>query len=217
MTKRTFLTTLALLCASATIAQPSGRCVSENAELRRGLGRVSFLTPQTWQVGNQVWSDVVVAVRCQKETFSGLSSGEFNVDCRSTPESGDLFSWCAVQQFQRQLCPRPWRVPTDADFIELNRALGGEGHVFNEDPRRMFGQETPEVFEGYQNTWGLTLGGFATQTGRYSSLGVMAYYWSASAFDEEHGSAMIVSERNRIVNIRFPASKAQGQMIRCVR
>jgi len=215
--KKYIITTLAVVYILTAIAQPSGRCISETAELRRGLGKVSFLTTQTWQVGNQVWSDVITATRCQKETFSGLSSGEYNVDCRNTPESGTLFSWCAVQQFQRQLCPRPWRVPTDIDFIELNKALGGEGHVFNDDPRRMFGQETQEVFDGYQNVWGMSLAGFSTQTGRHNLMGVMAYYWSTSTFDDAFGSAMIVSGRNQIVNIQFPVSRAQGHSVRCVR
>ena len=109
------------------------------------LGNVSFATDSTWTIsGNdifQIWSDAVQTDYCSNKTSfrGGLNVKEnneyidnewvhFYVDCRSNPgQKGDLFSWLAVYELRRELCPYPWRVPTVQDFIDLDIALGGTG------------------------------------------------------------------------------------------
>jgi len=78
----------------------------------------------------QEWSGAVFASACQNKTvFSGGTSGNYNADCRRayTELTGHFFSWCAVHRFADQLCPEPWRVPTRADFRDLDLNLGGTG------------------------------------------------------------------------------------------
>jgi uncharacterized protein (TIGR02145 family) len=146
------------------------------------LGTVSFLDPaKTWNVGDgKVWSDVVVAERCEgKTTFNGGSFTavatmfEFLADCRdnTTAEKdyGHLFSWTAVEAFQHEMCPAPWRLPTVDDFIALDKALGGTGEsAYNST-----------LVDAYTNTWGGMLCGFVNGPTQ-RDVGKAAQYWSSS-------------------------------------
>jgi uncharacterized protein (TIGR02145 family) len=109
-------------------AIPDFRCGGELPGWGSSLGTISFVSNNTWQVGSQIWSDAVKATNCDKETFQGGDLNNYFSDCRSDPNhSGSSFSWCAVMRFQDQLCPTPWRVPTNEDFVNLDIALGGTG------------------------------------------------------------------------------------------
>jgi len=134
------------------------------------LGTVSFTTSQEWTVGNQIWSDAVTATACNKTSFNGGSANNSNADCRSNPGfSGDLFSWCAVMRFATILCPYPWRVPTQQDFIDMDIALNGDGRSI----QRM---DTASVSR-FINNWGGFFTGMCIEDGeiRYSASG---FYWS---------------------------------------
>ena len=75
--------------------------------------------------GTQVWSGAVFTSTCQdRNTFNG--DGGY-ADCRNalTNLVGNFFSWCAVMRFANQLCPYPWRVPTQGDFLHLHWILTG--------------------------------------------------------------------------------------------
>ncbi|MCL2413910.1 MAG: hypothetical protein FWC94_01475 [Bacteroidales bacterium] len=87
----------------------------------------------------QIWSGGVFAEACNKGTTAndafngGAGTPNFNADCRqtffsvdnrSTSQTGDLFSWCAVVRFADELCPYPWRVPDMEDFAILHENLG---------------------------------------------------------------------------------------------
>jgi uncharacterized protein (TIGR02145 family) len=93
------------------------------------------------KLGGKIWSGPVTASNCQKETFNGgrMVARErnlsLNADCRTNPRfEGSLFSWCAVVRFADELCPYPWRVPTEKDFEELMIAVCGYFVAFSGIP-----------------------------------------------------------------------------------
>ena len=131
--KKFFILAGTLACTMTVTAQfptpDKFGCIAETPNMKTDVGTVSFKTAKTWKVGGQEWSDVVMASKCQKETYYGYSSSEYNADCRKNESGyGDLFSWCAVKRFGKQLCPAPWRVPNIEDFSALDEALGGDGY-----------------------------------------------------------------------------------------
>jgi len=95
------------------------------------LGTVGFASTQTWVVGAQTWSAVVVATSCNKGSFTAVTTAPYTADCRKNPgfvgDVGNMFTWCMVVRYASQLCPDPWRVPLRADFVELSIARGGTG------------------------------------------------------------------------------------------
>jgi len=191
-----------------TVTPPPNNCNTRTPGWGASLGTVGFVTPRTWTVGSQIWSDAVTATSCQKTTFDG-GYGSFNADCRSNPGFGDLFSWCAVVRFQRQLCPYPWRVPTREDFRDLDIAMGGTG-----DTRR---DETPQVVtHNFINRWGGSFGGYSSSIGRIFQQNRWGVYWSLSEQSISNGHNLLFTSGGEVLpqNLHF---KRLGYMLRCVR
>jgi uncharacterized protein (TIGR02145 family) len=198
------------------------------------LGIVSFKTQTTWEVGNQIWSDVVMAIGCKKDDFKGgefywidtvingnsvrqMRFTSFNIDCRQNPGYGDLFSWEAVNAHKNLLCPADWRVPTREDFIALDIEFGGTGSFRHQIPNfEEFINET------YMNpiVWGGSYGGGCDPDGPLnSSVGTRAFYWSQTEDNTNSNNAFILrfDSVNRSVDPQNRAAKAFGDALRCVR
>ncbi|MDR2906681.1 MAG: hypothetical protein LBU91_01660 [Bacteroidales bacterium] len=180
------------------------------------LGRVSFVSSQTWSIGNQIWSDVVQATGCSKATYYGgkfmyaskrgeESKSDLRSDCRSNNPNydGDLFSWCTVACYGAMLCPSPWRVPTVKDFIALGKALGGTGSFTT-------------LRDKYLNTWGGAYGGYCNGNGNLSDSGSLGYYWSSVEASAGGGYVLLVNT-NGFINSQSSESKYNGFSLRCVR
>lgn len=172
------------------------------------LGTVSFVTNRTWQIGDQIWSDAVTATACQKTTFNGRSYG-FNSDCITNNPgfAGNLFSWCAVARFGATLCPHPWRVPTQQDFIALDQALGGSGK----------GGYAGSSFitANYINRWGGSYGGGCSSDGTLNHQGSHASYWSQTEDDAIFGRHLSFATDGFVY--QSSNSKSLGFTLRCVR
>jgi len=111
-----------------------------NQDINSGTSSI----PGTGGRPTQIWSGAVQAQGCRKgnvssnNEYAGGASGNFNADCRQSVHAfsnsgnsrqGHYFSWCAVRRFADSLCPAPWRVPTQQDFVDLdmNLVVGSTG------------------------------------------------------------------------------------------
>jgi len=196
--KKILIFTTAIICATSVIAQHDEvYCNSNTPGWGRSLGTVSFASDKTWKIGEQTWSDAVTATACQKEIFDGgvlEPFFNFNADCRSNPKyPGDLFSWCAVNNFRNELCPHPWRVPTSQDFKNLDIALRGSGRARNRETVNDLTWQNQIAW--YTDRWGLTFGGKCNSLGILESQSVSGSYWTIE---------YIVSERSSRPNIYNP-------------
>ena len=177
------------------------------------LGEVYFKTDKVWVVGNQTWSDVVMANACKKNTFFGgdWKRDKYCADCCQNPGYGDMFSWRAVNYYKDQLCPAPWRVPTRQDFIDLDIALGGTG-----ERRRGL------VYDTYLNpdVWGGAFGGRITSDGELVMEGKDAFYWSHEERRKGRvGGFYLHFNYNRMgfnIEPQGVINKDNGFMLRCV-
>ena len=210
---------VAVACAFTATAQ-SGKCVNETPALQNGLGTVSFISSKTWRVGNQVWSDAVTATKCQKTTYYGISSGEYNADCRKNGDYGDLFSWCAVSRFQKQLCPAPWRVPTTEDFAALDKALENNGKetVAEKSGYGTVARTAQEMSQRdkYLKFWGGVYGGYCLSDGALYYQGSTAYYWSQSEYSSGMAYRLYFASNGEVYP-QGDENKGIGISLRCVR
>jgi len=183
------------------------------------LGNVSFRTSTIWTVGNQEWSDVVVASNCSNRNAFNRDRGIFvgeqafwhgRADCRSNSVFGDLFSFCAVIQFQDQLCPEEWRIPTQQDFIDLDRALGGSGQARQ--------NATSIINTRYLNRgfWGGAFGGHYLFYGGLSGQQENAGYWTQTVQDPHNVRCLYFNRSGTIDPQRF-CGAGDGRTLRCVR
>ncbi|MCL2027329.1 MAG: fibrobacter succinogenes major paralogous domain-containing protein [Bacteroidales bacterium] len=184
----------------------------------------SFATDSVWTIPGtggrptQVWSDAVVSDQCEPrgDSYNGGSDPNFNVDCRaSTNGSGvHYFSWCAVMKHAAILCPSPWRVPTQQDFIDLDILLGGTGEnrSVGSGENGFTGTGTNQKYTGTgAGNWG-----GSRWTALSSPLsGANSSYWSSS----ENIATLAFTLRYDASAVRpqFNGSKNTGFALRCVK
>ncbi|MDR2907147.1 MAG: Ig-like domain-containing protein [Bacteroidales bacterium] len=176
-------------------------------------GMASFVTAQTWIVGNQEWSDAVQTTICSEKTdFDGGATGNYKVDCRSNPDyKGDLFSGEMINQHKTVLCPEGWRIPTKDDFIALNIALGGV------DTDSTSAENIEFINANYLNpeVWGGTYGSVASGSD-LNNQGTVAYYWSQTEATTERNNNLTMNNSGRI-HPQDMSSKRYGLALRCVK
>jgi len=201
-------------CGIAVVATQQG-CNQNTPGWGKSLGTVTFHSQGHNVVvsGNgitQTWSGAVTATNCQKTTFAGGSTGNFNADCRSNNSGfpGDLFSWCAVVRFADELCPYPWRVPTLQDFIDLDIAMGGNGNIRGDTPQF--------VQDNYITRWGGAFGGYCSSDGTLLNQGIWGIYWSQTENYATNGRILFFSTSGNISPQGWNA-KVVGLTLRCVR
>jgi hypothetical protein len=83
---------------------------------------------KTWTFGSStlMWSDAIQIPECNKTSFDGGTAEEPKADGRSYTHEGKTYyyySWPYVHENAAQLCPDPWRVPTEDDFEALVAAV----------------------------------------------------------------------------------------------
>ena len=231
--KKLLISFFALVLSVGGFAQ--NVCNDSTPKWGESLGVISFRTDQTWVVEDQEWSDVVMASACQKDTFDGGKDveviifsnvrnrkgeniggminiwGTFNADCRSVENyEGSLFSWCAVVRFQEQLCPAPWRVPTDKDFETLMNVInaGESRYSFN---RKIFDRYS-NIFGASPNEWRLGDG----QLSKWFPENSSSTYWSKTELYNEYQAYILLIIANGYSTVdRF--NKKYGVSLRCVR
>ncbi len=174
------------------------------------LGTVTFISTERWVVGNQIWSDAIVATRCKKDQFDGGAESSYKVDCRASEGFGDLFSWEAVNLHSAELCPLGWRIPTREDFFDLDVALGGNGSGGTGDAMAYY-----DVWGRYLSDWGAQPAGYArTENPDLVFPGAVACYWTQTEVD--HDAAFYLYVYSGRVYPQYNESKALGMSVRCV-
>jgi uncharacterized protein (TIGR02145 family) len=170
------------------------------------LGNVYFRTDRTWKIGNQEWSELVMASGCEKNDYQGESDLGYVADCRQDTNYGNgiLFSWEAVNRYKNLLCPEPWRVPTRDDFINLDKALGGTG----------INRVKDEILrDKYLRDWGSIYGYMELKEGEIVQG---AYYWSQSEGSAVSAHRFHFNSKGKIWP-KGGSYKEYAHSIRCVR
>jgi hypothetical protein len=183
--------------ASGTIAVLPTGCKPSTFELT-GVG---FANSATYTRNGITLSAPVTVTTCQKTTYNSGSSVTYQADCRTNPSyAGDLFSWCMVKQYESQLCPYPWRVPTYNDFCNI---AGLSANC----------QDT--VYSIYPGMEGWLLGGYCDYDAEYYIPGVRGYYWSSTSRYVGHAHAASTAPHE--FSPYYPRRKNYGFSLRCVR
>ena len=196
----------------------------------------------------QVWSGAVFATACNvgsatnNDQFNGGTTGSFNADCRRSlhsttnrgaAQNGDHFSWCAVVRFGDVLCPAPWRVPTQQDFINLDMNMGGNGlnktvigSAWNDDARTQqlitqaqmdtqLARYMPAGGTAAAPQIGGTWGGARFAGGAGGLTYANSLYWSSTEVSATNASNLLLAAQ-----LLWPQNnnnKAHGFAVRCVR
>jgi uncharacterized protein (TIGR02145 family) len=147
---------------------------------------------QTWVFGDQTWSDAIHIPDCNKSSFTNSYT---DPHCRSYTLGENTwyyYNWAYVSQKVVALCPSPWRVPSQSDFITL---------VSNTNYSTLI------------SDWGY--GGYCNSGGTLANQGSGAYYWSSSEIDSSY--AYTLYYLSSYVYPQIYGNKNYGQQVRCVK
>ena len=162
-------------------------CVKSNIN----LGTVGFQSEATWQIGDQIWSAPVTISFCKKKNYDGGKSGAYKADGRDniSDNYSQIFSWCLIKQYEKEISIDNWRIPTRNDFEKLFTALGG-----------LHGPQTLEQYKAtlrqFNNYWGVNYSGSMwfkqgdTVPNRQKEFAV---YWCKDEADSYSGMALSIS------------------------
>ena len=103
----------------------------------------------------------------------------------------------------RGIAPDGWHIPSETDWEELLKFLGGEEKI-----AEMIKIGGPTGFEAY-------LAGGADATGRYVYFNRYAMFWSSTATGEERAYHTGISDKNKWD--KFAAKKGARIHIRCIK
>jgi uncharacterized protein (TIGR02145 family) len=200
-------------------AEETEGCMSHNFK----LGTVDFASTTQLVVSaangapQTIWSDVVMATGCDKSTFNAgdgdtIKGTELLSDCRrSSVGDGDFFSQCAMFRYANVLCPAPWRVPTEQDFVNLDLALGGTGENRSSDAT---------ILAKYMDAtiWGGIYGGYTTSYSNDYGQGNSVNYWSSKKSASGVQCLYLVSYGSyNYIHPKYISNNNDGYFLRCVK
>jgi uncharacterized protein (TIGR02145 family) len=193
---------------TATLSFTSGE-VNNTAIVMQEARPFYAASTRTWTVGNQIWSDVIQMPECNKEEYP---IDPYTPHCRKyTDRMGTdyFYNWSYANFNGPALCPSPWRVPSNTDFMNLDMALGGSGANRTDDSPAW-------VDEQYINVWGGTYIGGIQSSGSSLNRETAGYYWSSigNSSVTAYGLAFAI---NGLVYPQVTQFKQEGMAIRCVK
>jgi hypothetical protein len=142
-----------------------------------------------WMCGTLAWSGVVKTAPAKCSSVSSLSTKASAPPQYRNYNRNYYYNWACVNAQKNDLCPSPWRLPTEADFLKLASCTSAAK---------------------ISNDWGLL--GYAHSHGVWR-VGHDSYYWSGvernrtQAYSLTHGQGHISSSFN---------DKHYGYTVRCV-
>lgn len=148
--------------------------------------------------------------------WSNASQGAqtvYNSDGSNLASYGRLYNWHAVND-ARGLCPTGFHVPTDAEWTQLELALGGSataGHAL-----KSTSLETPP-WNGTNSSGfkGVPAGYRFSSNGLYYDLGSYSYFWSASSSGTSAWGRGLATINTLVYRTSF--NVRYGFAVRCVR
>jgi uncharacterized protein (TIGR02145 family) len=136
-------------------------------------------------------------------------------DLSNVSTYGVLYNWYAASN--SKLCPTGWHVPTNAEWLVLISALGGENEAANKLKESGISHwSSPN--SGVTNSSGYTAlpCGYRNVQGEYLEMGIISYCWSSSEYNAYNAwGGWLAYNKSNVGS--FNVSKNLGFSIRCVK
>jgi len=197
---------------------------------------------KTIQIGNQIWmaenlkatkyNDGTKIPEIQdpaiwlttKESALCFSQTQNTID---SEKKEILYNWFAVSS--EKLCPMGWHVPSDQDWMILEKEVGLAEDLIQTVGARGWGSKIDGKLKSaekglwqvdrdyYSNETGFTAvpGGYRTHTGTFQFQKQFAYWWSSSSESENFAWKRNLSYYRDIIN-RNTMLKNSGLCVRCI-
>jgi uncharacterized protein (TIGR02145 family) len=190
------------------------------------------------KIGNQIWmtknlnldkfrnGDSIPQAKTAEEWIKVGKNGEpawcyYDNDPANGDRYGKLYNFYAVND-PRGLAPEGWKIPSDEDWTRLTDFLGGESVAGKKMKSTEFWEDNDEGESGNgtdESGFSGFPGGARFFDGSYSNYGYTGYWWSATEFQEQSDTALLlILGYTRDFNLEIEAlDKANGFFVRCVK
>ena len=182
---------------------------------------------ETIQIGDQEWMAENLKVTHYRDGTAILTEGYwlYNVDTY-----GALYSWQAALD-SRNIAPEGWHLPTDADWKELEMALGmsqsdanSSGNRGTNEGSKLAGSAALWIDGALENESEFGSSGFAALPGGYADYmngGTVnrtfgAYFWSATEIGSDDAGFRGLTSTNTDI-FRGEFDKGVGLSVRCLK
>ncbi|MBL7086452.1 MAG: fibrobacter succinogenes major paralogous domain-containing protein [Candidatus Cloacimonetes bacterium] len=203
---------------------------------------------QTLGIGDQIWmvenlkvthyrNGDAIPTGYSNSEWANLDDTETGAFCYYDNNSangntyGALYNWYAVDD-SRGIAPEGWRVATDAEWMELEMALGMSESEANSAGWR--GTNEGSKLAGNASLWNSGVlesnaafgssdftalpGGYRSYShGSYYGMGTYGYFWSSTVFDDNYAWGRKLGYNNSEVGRDDGNTKRGGFSLRCIR
>jgi len=175
-------------------------CQSEKSTLTDTRDQAVYTTQK---IGDLIWM-------LDNLQFETDSSWCMNNDPKNCQKYGRLYTWKAAMQ----ACPDGWRLPTQAEWMDLSLHIAGEEwHKKDGGENRLF----RKLKAGGESGFDLQVAGmYDPETDYFFPIGSIGSYWSSTKFAYHAAVCAVMEARNGEVFMINPGTRAIGHSCRCV-
>lgn len=125
---------------------------------------------------------------------------------------GALYSW----EYAKKLAPDGWRLPTDADWQQLEKEIGINEKTVNQIGWRGEKNEVEQLKATGLSGFNIVFGGWRTDYGEFKFQGQHANFWCADSYDKERAYERLIGIRNAKIGREY-GNKGCGFSVRYIR
>lgn len=212
-----------LITVFSLIISPYIHCFSQHTELNKVV-KGAFVDPtdnkeyKTIKIGSQIWFAENFAYLPQIDTINVSVYGYKGKSIREAKSSssyqkfGALYSW----EFAKKLAPAGWRLPTDADWQQLEREIGINKESVNTIGWRGTNNEVSNLKQDGETGFNIVFGGWKTDYGEFKFQEQHANFWCADTCDNERAFERLFGVKNQKIG-RECGNKGCGFSVRYVK
>ncbi|MEA2042220.1 MAG: FISUMP domain-containing protein [Bacteroidota bacterium] len=161
---------------------------------------------RTIEIGSQIW----MAENLNFDTGDGNCCYDSISD--NCEIYGRLYTWTAAQNS----CPQGWHLPSDDEWIQLEKSLGMPSSEAGETGYRGTNQGKQLMKDGITHFNVIMAGTKSFYDGSFSNLTVSTNFWTSSAFDESNAYNRYF-KADKIKVGRGYDDKANSFSVRCIK
>ncbi|WP_109434549.1 FISUMP domain-containing protein [Aquimarina sp. AU119] len=173
---------------------------------------------KTVKIGDQIWFAENFAYLPKIDTinisvyeYKGNSIEEAKLTM-AYKTYGALYSW----SYAKKLAPKGWRLPTDSDWLKLEKEIGLDKETINTIGWRGTNNEVNHLKKDGKSGFNISYGGWKTDYGKFNFQGEHANYWCADSFDDIRAYERLIGIKNNKIGREY-GNKGCGFSVRYVK
>jgi len=159
-------------------------------------------------IGKQTWMTQNLAFQPQGGGYWAYDNKNSNI-----PAYGYLYAFVIA----KTVCPKGWHLPSDAEWRQLTKYLGGEA-VAGKKMKSTDGWNKSESKGTNESGFSALAGGYRDGYGTYSGLKEIGYWWTSSATEHSYDYAWLRGLYfDKAAVGRYETFRPSGLSVRCIK